>query len=132
VVTSHTKAAALDIAPGTSFPSTSPSLNDGCNCVSCLDINALHGALASAVSLELVRLAEERCPFLFAARPVFISAEHTSGMVDVVRAVETVIALPAYREHVLSSAPPIAATIQVDQKGCSLSMTSIRAETTSA
>ncbi|MBC7454203.1 MAG: hypothetical protein H7335_10945 [Massilia sp.] len=88
--------------------SASARLNDSCHCVS-LDLHALHAALASELGIaELVTLVEERCPFLFAARPVFISAEHTSRMEEVVRAVESVIALPAYRAHVLSSAPPIA------------------------
>jgi hypothetical protein len=108
VETSSTNAAALLLTPGAAPASASSSLNDNCHCVS-LDIHALQAALASALgSPELVRLVQERCPYLFAARPVFISAEHTSRMEDVVRAVESVIALPAYREYVLSTAPAIA------------------------
>ena len=102
------KAAASLLTAGASSASASSRLNDSCYCVS-LDINALHAALASALGTpELVTLVEERCPFLFAARPVFVSAEHTSRMQEVVRAVESVIELPAYREYVLSNAPPIA------------------------
>jgi hypothetical protein len=105
---SISKAAASPQGEGASPASASARLNDRCHCVS-LDIHALHAALASALGTpKLVALVEERCPFLFAARPVFISAEHTSRMEEVVRAVESVIELPAYREHVLSGAPAIA------------------------
>ena len=62
-------------------------------------------ALGSHAIAELV---EERCPYLFSARPVFISDEQTERMASVVRAVESVVALPAYRERVLADALPIA------------------------
>ncbi|MDL2353950.1 MAG: hypothetical protein QFF03_01700 [Pseudomonadota bacterium] len=79
---SDTKAAASLLTAGASSASASSRLNDSCHCVS-LDIDASHAALASALGTpELVTLVEERCPFLFAARPVFISAEqfpHAEG-----------------------------------------------------
>ena len=91
-------------------PSTSASerMNSKCFCVS-LDEAALRDALASELgSPELLALVEERCPYLFSARPVFTSDSQTERMADVVRAVESVVALPAYRSRVLEGAPAIA------------------------
>ena len=83
----------------------SDRLNSHCFCVS-LDQDALRDALASELgSPQLLALVEERCPYLFSARPVFISDSQTERMANVVRAVESVVALPAYRSHVLESAP---------------------------
>lgn len=81
-------------------------LNSGCFCIS-LDQNRLKRALDAEVG-TLAELLEQRCPFLFSARPVFISDSHRQSMANVVQAIESVIALPAYRKHVLSNAPAIA------------------------
>lgn len=86
----------------------SERLNSKCFCVS-LDHAVLRNALASELgSPELLALVEERCPYLFSARPVFISHSQTARMANVVRAVESVVALPAYRSRVLEGAPAIA------------------------
>ena len=91
-----------------SSASASQRMNSKCFCVS-LDQAALRDALAYELgSPELLALVEERCPFLFSARPVFISDSQTERMADVVRAIESVVALPAYRSHVLEGAPAIA------------------------
>lgn len=69
----------------------------------------LRAALESELgSKELVSLIEARCPHLFSARPVFTSATQITQMADLVRAVESVVALPAYREFVLRDAPAVA------------------------
>jgi hypothetical protein len=91
-----------------SLATASERMNSQCFCVS-LDQAALRAALASELgSSELLALVEERCPYLFSARPVFISDSQTERMEDVVRAIESVVALPAYRNHVLKGAPAIA------------------------
>jgi hypothetical protein len=83
------------------------TLNSDCFCVS-LDPAALQSALeADPASRGLHKLIEERCPNLFAALPVFVSRDHVEAMAEVVRAVEAVVALPAYREA-LVWAPEIA------------------------
>ncbi len=83
-------------------------LNKGCFCIS-LDQDALRRALESTLgSPGLFELVAERCPYVFAARPVFVSGEHATRMAEVISAVESVVALPAYREAVLADAPPIA------------------------
>lgn len=88
--------------------SASARLNDNCYCVS-LDTATLHEALLSQLgSPQLVALIEERCPYLFAARPIFISAWQTAQMEALTRAVESVVALPAYRQHILDKAPMVA------------------------
>ena len=53
-------------------------------------------------------MVRQRCPFLFAALPVFVAAAQLQRMAQVMQAVESVVALPAYREHVLGAAPAIA------------------------
>ena len=84
------------------------ALNSGCVCIS-MDQDALHHALESELGTPgLLALVEERCPYLFAARPVFISTDHMERMAQLVRAVESVIALPAFREQILAAAPAIA------------------------
>jgi hypothetical protein len=84
------------------------TLNQECFCVS-LDTDALRRAIeADPAAHGLYQLIEERCPHLFAALPVFVSRRHVDAMAGVIRAVESVAALPAYREAALEWAPAIA------------------------
>lgn len=83
-------------------------LNSQCFCIS-LAPGALQRALQAELGLpEVYALLEQRCPYLFSAQPVFISSSQSARMAQLVRAVESVIALPAYRELVLATAAPIA------------------------
>ncbi|GAI79260.1 unnamed protein product, partial [marine sediment metagenome] len=69
----------------------SEQFNHACFCIS-LDSDALKHALAIELnSPELVALVEERCPYLFSARPVFASDSQIKRMVSVIRAIESVI-----------------------------------------
>jgi hypothetical protein len=91
-----------------SGPAGAERLNETCRCVS-VDLDHLHAAVAEMlghVGLPL-ELAETH-PHLFAALPVFVSTPHAARMAAVVRAVEAVVGLPAYREAALAWAPPIA------------------------
>ena len=84
------------------------ALNSECFCIS-LDEGALKAALESELDHPaLYDLVRERCPHLFALRPVFVSTAHMARMAEVVRAVESVVAMPAYREAVLAIAPAAA------------------------
>lgn len=84
------------------------ALNEDCFCIG-LDDAQLTRALASpAPSIDLDALVRERCPHVFAARPVFVSGADLARMADVVRAIESVVALPAWHDHVLAHAPAIA------------------------
>jgi len=83
-------------------------LNHDCFCLS-LDPAALAAALdAELGSPSLSQLVRERCPYLFAAQPVFVARPPLERMANVVRSIEAVVALPAYREQVLADAPAIA------------------------
>jgi hypothetical protein len=87
---------------------TSQQRNANCFCIS-LNEAELRQALETALgSPELLALIDERCPHLFASRPVFTSSSQTAQMAAVVAAVDSVVALPAYREFVLRDAPAIA------------------------
>ena len=86
------------------------ALNRECFCLS-LDQDALARALDSELGQPaLSELVRQRCPYLFAAQPVFVPALQLQRMAQVVRAVEWVVALPAYQEQVLATAPDIART----------------------
>lgn len=84
------------------------SLNSACFCFS-LDKVGLARALDSELGQAgLSALVRERCPFVFAASPVFVASRHLQRMAQVVQAVESVVALSSYREEVLAVAPAIA------------------------
>lgn len=88
--------------------STIDVLNSACFCFS-LDGQALARALDSELGQPgLSELVRQRCPFLFSAVPVFVAAPQLHRMAQVMLAVESVVALPAYREQVLAAAPSIA------------------------
>lgn len=95
----------------TSAPMTAQlveTLNNECFCIS-LDTDALRKALESEIGQPgLFDLVRERCPYLFAARPVFVSQTHMVRMAQVVRAIEAVVSMPGYREKVLAQSPAIA------------------------
>ena len=92
-------------------------LNRECFCLS-LDRDALARALDAELGQPgLSAMVRERCPSIFAAQPVFVSAPQMQRMAQVVRAVESVIALPAYREQVLADAPAIARVGQGGAQG---------------
>ena len=83
-------------------------LNRACFCIS-VEPDALARALESELGQPgLSAMVRERCPFLFAAQPVFVAAAQLQRMAQVVRAVESVVAIPAYQEQVLACAPAIA------------------------
>lgn len=83
-------------------------LNSQCFCIS-LAPGALQQALQAELGLpEVYTLLEERCPYLFSAQPVFVSASQSARMAQLVRAVESVVAMPAYRARILATAAPIA------------------------
>ena len=77
-------------------------LNSSCFCIS-LDTDELKRELEANSELRGLQL-----PNMFAAMPVFVSRHHLDSMEAIIRAAEMVIALPAYREIVLESAPEVA------------------------
>ena len=81
-------------------------LNAGCDCVS-LDRAALESEL-ERVSPGFHDEVMAGRPHLFAASAAFVGAEHVQRMARLIAAVERVVALPVYREHVMAYAPEIA------------------------
>lgn len=84
------------------------SMNQDCSCTS-LDV----GALRHALDIELGRpglydLIAQHCPHVFSTRPVFVTAMQRQAMVQLVRAVESVVAMTTYQDAVMSWAPEIA------------------------
>lgn len=81
------------------------SMNQDCSCTS-LDVGALRHALDTELGRPgLYEQIAEHCPHVFSVRPVFVTATQREAMSQLVRAIESVIALPAYQEAVLSWAP---------------------------
>jgi hypothetical protein len=78
-------------------------LNAGCHCVS-LDSAGLEAEL-ERVSPGFHDEVMAGRPHLFSSSVAFVSAEHVQRMARLVAAVERVVAMPAYREHVLAWAP---------------------------
>lgn len=88
--------------------SIAEDLNQNCHCIA-VDREALareleNGPLTAGIYKGIIA---ER-PHLFAPSPVFVAGSHIETMREVVRAVEALSALPAYREEILASAPAIA------------------------
>ncbi|MGO4894355.1 hypothetical protein [Flavobacterium sp. W21_SRS_FM6] len=91
-----------------SGPDSIELLNSECFCLS-LDTKALRQALESEIGQPgLFDLIQQRCPYLFATRPVFVSHANMARMEKVVHAIESVVALPAYREEILGDSQHIA------------------------
>jgi hypothetical protein len=84
------------------------SLNSGCECVS-LDREALRSAFAADLSdAEALAAPGDGPGGLFSDVALFVPEAQLSAMAAIVRSIETVAALPAYRETVLAKAPDIA------------------------
>jgi hypothetical protein len=73
-------------------------LNADCQCVS-LDSGRLEAELERVSPGFHAEVMEGR-PHLFSSSVAFVGAEHVARMARLVIAVERVVALPAYREHV--------------------------------
>jgi hypothetical protein len=82
-------------------------LNSECFCISLKD-DAIRQALSADLNAsDIFKLIEERCPYLFSARPVFVSKNQSERMEQVICAIESVVALPAYRQEIFAKAPEI-------------------------
>ncbi|MEX8494918.1 hypothetical protein [Sphaerotilus sp.] len=91
-------------AQATTGTALAHAMNLDCHCLT-LDRNALARALDAELGAPgLSALVRERCPFVFAAQPVFVAGTHLQRMAEVVHAVESVVTRPAWRERVLATA----------------------------
>ncbi len=84
------------------------NFNSECFCIS-LDDQALANTMAADIgNPALFDLVRDRLPSLFSARPVVLSQAQVQRMARLISALESVVALPAYREEVLARSDPIA------------------------
>ena len=80
-------------------------LNSQCRCVS-LNREAMRAELwQQQDDINLYRMIVEERPHLFAESAVFVTDTCIQRQRDIIAAVESVIALPAYQERVLAYAP---------------------------
>lgn len=83
-------------------------LNERCACVS-TDLEALRTWLERDLGARgLAQPIVSTHPHLFSALPVFVARDDVLQMQGLIRAIEKVVALPAYRESVLARSPEIA------------------------
>lgn len=84
------------------------ALNAGCHCVN-VEVAELRSAVEARLEADgLPADLAASHPHLFAQAPVFVCAGDARRMAEVVRAVESAVALPAYRDAVLAWAPEAA------------------------
>lgn len=90
-----------------SFDGLAAKLNSNCFCGG-LDLDSLTRALQSDAGMpDIAALIAERCPHLFSPTPIFISAAQARRMEELIQAVESVVAMPAYRAQILAAGPAI-------------------------
>lgn len=107
----------LPIAAALPDPDLIEVLNSECFCLT-LDTEALRQALESEIGQPgLFDLIQQRCPYLFATRPVFVSHANMARMAQVIHAIESVVALPTYRAEILADSPAIASHESGGAKG---------------
>jgi hypothetical protein len=88
--------------------SLSERLNRSCYC-STADVPALQRWLERDLAGRgLTQPIVATHPHLFSESPVFVGSDHLAAATRIIDAVERVVALPAYREHVLAEAPELA------------------------
>jgi hypothetical protein len=91
--------------PEEGFSQLAEKLNSNCFCGG-LDLDSLTRALQSDPGTpDIAALIAERCPHLFSPTPIFISDEQARRMEELIQAVESVVAMPAYRDLVLGQGP---------------------------
>ncbi len=84
------------------------ALNRDCLCIT-VNHDTLRRELdANGADADLYREMLATRPNLFSATAVFVTPQQVERMREIIHAVETVVALPAYREAVLAEAPEIA------------------------
>ncbi len=103
---SAVNAAAVRSATGSEDLAT--ALNRDCLCVTVNRDTLRRDLNADGADADLYREILATRPNLFSATAVFVTPQQVERMREIIRAVETVVALPAYREAVLAEAPEIA------------------------
>ncbi|MDO8703979.1 MAG: hypothetical protein Q7J84_03450 [Sulfuricaulis sp.] len=107
-ITKPSAASAAAILSATEGDELATALNRDCLCVT-VNHDTLRRELdADGTDADLYREILATRPNLFSATAVFVTRAQVERMREIIRAVEAVVALPAYREAVLAEAPEIA------------------------
>jgi hypothetical protein len=106
ILSGTTSAPVTNAASGTE--DLAAALNRDCLCVTVNRDTLRRDLDADGADADLYREILATRPNLFSATAVFVTAQQVERMRTIIRAVETVVALPAYREEVLAAAPEIA------------------------
>jgi len=83
-------------------------LNSQCRCVSLNREQCLRNLWQQQDNTNLYRMIVEERPYLFAESAVFVTDACIQRQREIIAAVESVIALPAYQERVIEYAPDTA------------------------
>lgn len=107
-ILSGTTLALATNATATGAEDLAAALNRNCLCVT-VNHDTLRRELdADGANADLYNEILATRPNLFSATAVFVTPQQVERMREIIRAVETVVALPAYRAEVLAVAPEIA------------------------
>lgn len=90
------------------FPDLAARLNESCHCATLDRATLTQGIETYTDDAALIRASLEARPHLFSSTPVFVTPAQIAAMQEIIRAVENVAALPAWRDQALARAPKIA------------------------
>lgn len=90
-------------------------LNATCRCISLNRQSLRDELMALDLNGELYRMLTEERPHLFAESAVFVSEDYLNRQLQIIAALERVIAMPAYQQHVLAYAPESAQFLPLAQ-----------------
>lgn len=90
------------------FPDLTARLNESCRCTTLDRASLAQNIAARGDDSATLRASLEARPHLFSSTTIFVTPAQIAAMQKIIQAVESVVALPAWRERVLSRAPEIA------------------------
>jgi hypothetical protein len=95
----------MNSCPKQHFTPNADQLNASCHCVSINHKAMRDELLAQDPDGELYRMIAEERPHLFAESAVFVGEDYLDRQLQIIAALERVIAMPAYQQRVLAYAP---------------------------
>lgn len=95
----------MNSSPEQNTVANAEQLNATCHCISFNHQAMRDELLALDEDGELYRMITEERPYLFAKSVVFVSEDYINRQLQIIAALERVIAMPAFQQHVLNYAP---------------------------
>lgn len=90
------------------IPDLALQLNQTCHCITLDRVSLTQNIAVRGDDSATLHASLEARPHLFSSTTVFVTPTQIAAMQEIIRAVENVVALPAWRDQVLSRAPEIA------------------------